>query len=304
MIVGDDVKLVTIFTPTYNRNYMLKRLYDSLLKQNDKNFEWVVVDDGSIDGTHEYIKKIKQQNKIKITYVYQPNSGKHVAINRGVDLANGEFFAIVDSDDYLTEDAVAKIREWFTDIEKSKKKFAGVAGQKGYSNSKPVGTTFNFKTIDAKSNEREKFNITGDKFEVFYTDVIKKNKFPVYPNEKFMTEMVVWNRIARQGYYIRWHQDIIYLCDYLDDGLTKNIVNNIKNSPKGFALNIREQVKFDKISFKKKLSYYSLYYDARKEEANLLQISRELNDNCVIVYLSVIIRKIYKFLVKNEKKQN
>lgn len=288
------MNLVTIFTPTYNRCYTLKKLYQSLLSQDDKNFEWIIVDDGSTDDTKEYINKIIEDKQINIIYKYQENSGKHAAINTGIDLASGKYFAIVDSDDYLTEDAVSKIRKWFSEIENSKTKFVGVAGQKGYSINTPIGTTFEGIFIDAKNTERNKYGITGDKFEIYYTKVLKSNKFPVFPNEKFISEIVVWNRLARQGYYIRYHQNIVYLCNYLEDGLTKNIINHIKNSPKGFALTITEQVKYDNISFKQKMSYYSLYYYARKSNASLKEISKELQTSKLMIVLSVIIRKVYK----------
>ena len=100
---------VTIFTPAYNRGDTLSRLYESLKKQSNKSFQWVVVDDGSVDNTRELIESWKKENILNIIYVYQENSGKMRAINRGVEFAEGEFFFIVDSDDYITEDAVETI---------------------------------------------------------------------------------------------------------------------------------------------------------------------------------------------------
>lgn len=286
----------TVFTPTYNRKETLPRLYKSLTTQKCKDFEWVIVDDGSTDGTREYIEQIIQESKLKIYYYYQNNSGKHVAINTGLEHANGQVFAIVDSDDYLTNDAITKIKSWFSQMEEERKdiKFAGVAGQKGYSENEAVGSTFSGDFIDSKNTERNKHGITGDKFEIFYTSVLKANKFPVFDSEKFITEMVVWNRLARQNYYIRYYQDIIYLCEYLEDGLTNNILKYIANSPKGYALNIKEQVKYDNLNLKQKLSNYSLYYAARKSKANLKQIASELETNQLMIVVSVIVRKIYE----------
>lgn len=286
----------TVFTPTYNRKEYLAVLYDSLLKQSYKDFEWVIVDDGSTDNTKEYIEKILTEKKIRIKYYYQKNSGKHVAINNGLKHAKGKVFAIVDSDDYLTEDALFKIKAWFDCIEQSNTdiKFCGVSGQKGYSKNESVGQTFEGDYIDAKTTERKKYNINGDKFEVFYTSVLKQNPFPVFKGEKFMPETVVWNRLSRQGYYIRWFQDIIYICDYLEDGLTKGLLKHIENSPKGYALNITEQVKYDNISFKQKMSYYSLYYLVRKEHINLKNIALELETSPYLILMANVIRKVYK----------
>ncbi len=86
--------LVTIFTPTYNRAELLSKLYNSLVKQTNKNFEWVIVDDGSIDNTSEIVKEFISEQKIKINYYKQKNSGKHIAINKGVEIAQGELFLL------------------------------------------------------------------------------------------------------------------------------------------------------------------------------------------------------------------
>lgn len=102
--------MVTIFTPTYNREKELSALYKSLLTQTDTDFEWVIVDDGSTDSTEELIGNLKKENLIKIIYDKQENSGKSMAHNRGAELAKGEAFICVDSDDYLKNDAVEKIK--------------------------------------------------------------------------------------------------------------------------------------------------------------------------------------------------
>lgn len=103
--------LITIFTPTYNRAELLPRLHKSLQEQTNKNFEWIVVDDGSTDNTKEVIENIilQQENDFPIRYFYKENGGKHTAINRGVREANGDLFFIVDSDDILTFNSVELI---------------------------------------------------------------------------------------------------------------------------------------------------------------------------------------------------
>ena len=100
--------MITIFTPTYNRGYIIEKLYLSLCNQTSNEFEWLVFDDGSTDNHLDLIERFIADNKINIRYIYKENGGKHTAINLGVKNANGELFFIVDSDDYLTPDAV----EW------------------------------------------------------------------------------------------------------------------------------------------------------------------------------------------------
>lgn len=101
--------MLTIFTPLYNREILIKRLYESLTRQTNQNFEWLVVDDGSTDNSYAVVNSIlHNENKFTIRLYSQKNSGKHVAINTGIDKAEGDIFFIVDSDDYLPNDAVEK----------------------------------------------------------------------------------------------------------------------------------------------------------------------------------------------------
>ena len=148
---------ITVFTPTYNRAYVIDELYNSLLNQTVTDFEWIVIDDGSNDNTEEYFNKIcKNENPFKIIYLKQENGGKHRAINRGVQLAEGELFFIVDSDDYLTSDAIEKLIKWRSGLDNSKK-WAGISGARGYSGSIPIGGIGGQQGyIDAKNSERKK----------------------------------------------------------------------------------------------------------------------------------------------------
>ena len=76
--------IFTVFTPTFNRAYTLPRVYESLKSQTFKNFEWLIVDDGSSDGTADLVKMWQNEGALTIRYFYQINRGKHIAINRGV----------------------------------------------------------------------------------------------------------------------------------------------------------------------------------------------------------------------------
>lgn len=292
----DKKVFCTIFTPTYNRKELIKRLYDSLCSQEEKNFEWLVVDDGSTDNTEKLFEELcEKDNGFNIIYKKKENGGKHRAINYGLDYANGEVFAIVDSDDYLTSNAVLKIREYFEDIKTNNKnniKFAGVVAQKCYENNNLVGTSFNGDFLDAKSNERRKYKITGDKFEIYYTNILKNNRFPEIENEKFMTEAIVWTRIAAKGYYLRWYKDNIYVCEYLEGGLTDSRERLIEDSPIGYAEYIKEQVKYGNITIKQKLGYYSFYYKIRKNKQKIFKIAKELDTNVLVIYIAYILRRV------------
>lgn len=221
--------LLTVFTPTYNRAYSLPKLYESLKKQTNKDFEWLIVDDGSTDSTEELIDGFISENVIRILYIHQPNGGKHRAINRGLREANGELFIIVDSDDFLTDDAVETICEKWESV-RSNSKVCGVAGLKIYQNGEKVGGG-SFKDMTCSFLDfRYKYGIKGDMAEVVRTNIFRNYSFPEIPNEKFCPESLVWNRIAKD-YDCHYFFKGIYVCEYLPDGLTAKITRIRHNSP-------------------------------------------------------------------------
>lgn len=130
--------MITVFTPTYNRVYHLNRLYESLCQQTDKNFEWLVVDDGSTDYTEELIDTFRKEGIIEVRYIKQTNGGKHRAVNRGAREAQGSLFFIVDSDDYLCKDAIYYITNEYKEIEHDKD-YCGVCGLRVDNKGEKVG---------------------------------------------------------------------------------------------------------------------------------------------------------------------
>lgn len=261
--------MVTVFTPTYNRAYILPKLYASLRAQTSCDFEWLIVDDGSTDETERLVKEwLADNNKFHIHYYKQANGGKHRAINKGVQFAQGKLFFIVDSDDYLTPDAVETLITWEMQLENNGQKFCGIAGERASIKSgKIIGTPNNFgEYVDATALEREKYNIYGDKAEAFYTEVLKRYPFPEINGEKFITENVVWYRIANDGYLIRWYSKPIYMCEYREDGLTRQGNKLFANNPKGYALSVRERCKFRNVKKKEKIFAAYYFYEDMKDK--------------------------------------
>lgn len=226
--------MITVFTSTYNRARLLPRLYRSLLGQVFRDFEWLIVDDGSTDTTEDLVKTWLSERKISIRYLKQTKGGKHRAINRGVQKAKGEWFFIVDSDDYLPTDSLVWVCKFATQI-KDNMLFAGVVGNKCFLNGKKRDK-FTYKVLDIDSvSFREKLHVKGDMAEVFKTEVLRKYPFPEFDGENFITEAIVFNQIAKK-YKLRYFNQDIYICDYLEDGLSKNIRWYHRNSPKGTML--------------------------------------------------------------------
>jgi len=220
---------ITVFTPIYNRAYNLKNLYNSLLSQTYKDFEWIIVDDGSVDNAKEQVKEFQNENKISIIYTWQINKGKHFAINKGVSLAKGELFFILDSDDELPVFSLETVVKKYAEVDKDLT-IGGVAGRGMYKSGEIVGNN-NFSELTTDSLQvRFNYKVTGDLSEVFKTEVLREFPFPEIENEKFCPEALIWNRIA-QKYKLRFFNIPIYTIEYMPDGLTAKIVKIRMTSP-------------------------------------------------------------------------
>ncbi|MBE6878296.1 MAG: glycosyltransferase [Ruminococcaceae bacterium] len=233
--------MITVFTPTYNRGYTLGGLYESLENQTCFDFEWLIVDDGSTDNTEQMVKSWLDNGKFAVRYFKKANGGKQSAINCGLQMAQGEYFWIIDSDDTVTPNGVESCLRWLDSLPE-KEKFAGVGGLRGDKSGGIIGTTFEGEYLDATTLERAANNIGGDKSEVFITSVLKEFPFPEFSGEKFVPEALVWNRIARAGYKIRWFNEIVHITEYLDDGLTKNTDRLLIKNWQGYSLYVKELV--------------------------------------------------------------
>ena len=249
--------LITIFTPTYNRRHLLGNLFDSLCQQTKIDFEWIIVDDGSSDGTEELIMSFLE-NKLAftLTYVKQQNAGKHIAINNGVKIAKGELFFIVDSDDFLPNFAIEKIIEQWGNV-KSMTNFIGVVGNKCLKNGQTVGNPA-YQTLDCSPTDfRFRYKEKGDKAEVIKTSIFLENPFPTTANEKFCPEAIFFNRLT--DYKLRYFNDNIYYCEYLEDGLSANSIKIRKESPINTSLCYREMTNLN-ISFDEKMKAAVNFY--------------------------------------------
>ena len=232
--------MITIMTPTYNRAYVLPRLYDSLCQQTRQDFEWLVIDDGSTDGTAELIFDYRVKSDFSINYYYKENGGKHRAINEGVVHATGEWIIIVDSDDFLTGDALVKLYDVMNHIGSE---FVGMCFRKATLSGHMIGISG---TVWSKSMVMQPIMaghvLKGDLAYVFRTNVMRECPFPEFPGEKFVPELYIWNKIADIGKIVFYVDQVIYLCEYLPDGYTSNFKKNLRSNPCGFGLFYRDQV--------------------------------------------------------------
>lgn len=275
----DPIFTFTVFTPTYNRGYIIEKLYASLKRQTFNNFEWLVVDDGSSDNTEELFARIQSESPFPVNYIKVKNGGKHRAINVGVQNAKGRLFFIVDSDDYLLENALETILAAEQSIpENSKVSFSGVRGLRAYPDGKIIGTRFcDYAYSDMTQLEEAKHGVSGDKCEAFYTVVMKKFPFPEFEGENFLTECVVWDKIAASGYKNRCINEAVYICEYLPDGLSASIHERHRTNPKGSGLYIHQSIKYGKLTGWGKRYTVLNYYNTHAKTLTMPEIANNLH---------------------------
>ena len=248
----------TVFTPTFNRKELLEKLYESLQKQTFKDFEWLIVDDGSTDGTKEKVEEFLSEKKLEIKYYFKENGGKQRAYNFATEKANGELFICLDSDDKYVENGLETILKYWKKYEKNSD-IAGMGYLSTYPNREIIGSSFPEKEMISTQFEiYNKYGVKGDKGLMFRTEIIKKYKFPVFEDEKFITEAVVYNRICEK-YKMAYVNEKIEIKEYQEDGLTAKYNNLLLRNPKGQAL-YHNEINSQKLTFKQKILNNAVYY--------------------------------------------
>ena len=226
-------KLVTVFTPTYNRAHILHRCSESLCAQTSYDFKWLIVDDGSADGTGELVKGwFAQEKRFPIEYHYKENGGLHTAYNLALEYVDTELFACLESDDIFTPDAITIIERVWAELRGSG--CVGFISLCRDMDGKLIGTLF---PEDVKTTlYREHRRIApGDKQYVFRTDALKQ-VFPmrVFPGERFFDPKYRFFALDDIG-PLAVTNEIFDFTDYQPDGLTHTMMRQYYNSPNSFA---------------------------------------------------------------------
>ena len=212
--------LLTIITPTFNRGNRLPVLFLSLQNQSNMEFEWLVIDDGSTDNTCEYMENLIETAVFSIRYIKKMNGGKHTALNVGIKTINTLLTIIVDSDDVLLSNAVELIAAYYQKYN-NRKEIGAFVFLKCDKPGKPIVQIDQEEYIDSYIQCRIRENRPGDMAEVFFTAVLKEFPFAEFEGECFLSEDVVWIQIGLKYKFVFINQ-IIYQCEYLDNGLTAN----------------------------------------------------------------------------------
>ena len=234
------MKTLTVFTPTFNRAYCLGELYKSLLRQKNTDFKWLIIDDGSSDGTDKLVESWQSEGKIEIQYYYKSNGGMHTAHNAAYELLETELNMCIDSDDYLTDDAVEKILDFWN---KNKSENVGaIYALDATKSGEILGEKY---PDDLKSfqgwgckivvyNGGKIHNVVGDKKCIAVTKYLKKYPpIPVFEGEKFYS--LYWKQhFLERDYKILILNEPVCIVEYMPDGASMNKFKQYFTNARGF----------------------------------------------------------------------
>lgn len=222
-------KKITVFTPTYNRAYVLENCYNSLLRQTNKDFLWLIIDDGSTDNTKELVEKWKNDNKIEIKYIYQKNQGMLGAHNTAYEIIDTELNICIDSDDYLTDNAIDIILKKWEQCDKNNT--AGIVALDIYKDGKVVGTKLPENIKHAKLYDLyNRYKVKGDKKLIYRSDLTKKFKYKITKDERIFPPSYKYYQID-QLYELNILNEPVCVIEYLQDGLSHNVKRSYMNNP-------------------------------------------------------------------------
>ncbi len=269
-------KTLTVFTPAYNRDYSIHLCYESLVRQTSKDFVWLVIDDGSTDNTAQLIREWQtKDNGFEIRYVYKENGGMHTAHNSAYENMDTELSVCIDSDDYMTDDAVEKIVACW---EKHRnEKYAGIIALDILENGKVIGTELEADRIDTTLGGFYQRGGKGDKKLIYRNDVM--NRYPPYPTfegEKYVSLAYKYEK-ADKEYTLVILNEPVCVVEYQQDGSSTNMFRQYLRNPKGFAFVRKESM---------------------KESNDIKDIFR----NCIHYVSSSIISRNGKFIQESPKK--
>lgn len=242
---------LTIFTPSYNRAYILHKCYESLKRQSNKDFLWLIIDDGSTDNTKELVDSWIDENLIEIRYHYQNNQGMHGAHNTAYKLMDTELNVCIDSDDYMADDAVENIINFWN--KNKRDDLAGIIALDAYEDGNIIGQKFPEDMRETTLFEINNIHkVPGDKKLVYRTELTKEYPYPLFEGEKYVGLAYKYYKLDEK-YKLLTLNKVVCIVEYLEDGSSKNMLRQYRTNPKGFAFYRIENMKNSKASLKFKI---------------------------------------------------
>ncbi|WP_442594313.1 glycosyltransferase family 2 protein [Neobacillus sp. D3-1R] len=257
------MKTLGIITTTYNRGYCIHQVYESLKKQKSKDFMWLVVDDGSIDNTKDIIQSFINEDIVQIEYLYQENKGMTGARNTAYKYIKTEINTIIDSDDWMAEDAVDKIINFW-----KKNKADGIAGIIALNQSVKgdiIGTEHPNNVHTCTYTELfDKYHGKGDKKLIYRSDLTRLYPYPEFTGEKFFPASYKF-RLIDLNYKMLLMNEAVCIVDYNENSMSFDKVNQYRTCAKGFSFYRNEMIRIS--TDKKFIIKQTLHYIAESKLA-------------------------------------
>lgn len=237
------MKTLTVFTPAYNRAHTIGRTYESLCRQTLQDFEWLVVDDGSTDNTRALVEGWIREGKIPIRYIYQENQGMHGAHNTAYANINTELNTCIDSDDYMPDDAVETIVNFWR--KNGSDKYAGIIGLDYDLEGRLIGGRAPEGVTACTTAElSEIYHAGGDKKYVYRTDLMKATPpYPLFEGERYVALTYKYTFVALMYPMLVLNKPLC-MVEYQTDGSSMNMWKQYWNNPQGFAFIRKQQMRY------------------------------------------------------------
>jgi len=297
--------LLTIFTPTYNRIKHLSLCYKSLINQTNQDFIWQIIDDGSTDDTEETINKWISENKINIEYFKKNNGGKVSAINESLKISYTKLWVCLDSDDYFVNTAVEAIFSKY-ELIKGKEDICGIFALRSDKELQPMNKKKLPKNLlfENQFNIRYKYKIEPEYVQIYKFDIIKNYPYPIFENERFTPLSYVQNLID-QKYKFLLVSEPLMVCEYIDDGITKNHKKLVLNNPKSNMLFAKQMISLSNnifVKLKYILIYNMCHYNIIYENHSFIDESLIIKNKLIfLIYpLGIILYIIYSNKITKE----
>ena len=233
MCLDSENRTLTVFTPAYNRAHTINRTYESLCRQTSKDFEWLIIDDGSSDNLKELVEMWQNEAHFVIRYIYQENQGMHGAHNTAYRNINTELNVCIDSDDYMPDNAVELIVDFWK--EHKRDDLAGLIGLDCREDCSIIGTEFLNKDKEITLSRFYANGGKGDKKLVYRTDVIRKYpEYPIFDGEKYVG-LAYKYMLIDQDYKLLTLNKPLVVVEYQEDGSSNLMFRQYWNNPRGFA---------------------------------------------------------------------
>ena len=251
-----DKPILTVFTPAYNRADLLTRCYESMCKQTNKNFIWMIVDDGSTDNTREISESwVKNTKDFQVIYIYKENGGLHTAYNTAIANIDTELCVCIDSDDFMPDNAVGLILDFWK--KNGSDKYAGIVGLDFDMDGNVIGDMLpDIKSVNLIGLFTRKYNIVnGDRTNVVRTELYKKYApMKVFKGEKNFNPHYMHLQISEEYDFLVLNENLRFV-DYQETGMTNSMLKQYRSSPNSFAEIRKLYLSFKDTSLKFKIKH-------------------------------------------------